>query len=178
MLGNDAEAAALADAVFGLGTLAEFHGRDLIGMIWGSGIGGACVRYNADGGYRTIPGEPGHILLDPTSSIKCRCGKRGHLEGICSGLNVKKRYGKLFKHLDAETQANLAGLVAQGLWSILAVQPVDLVVFSGGVACDVPNQLEYIESLLKDPMVGSPQVRLSAFGETAGARGALSLLSL
>jgi predicted NBD/HSP70 family sugar kinase len=178
-LGNDAEALALAEAVYGVvATEADFRHRDFLGMIWGTGVGGACVRFASDGSYLTYPGEPGHILIDLHSDMLCGCGELGDVEAICGGGNFLRNYGVAGDKLtDGHRQKITEGMVVC-LQNYLCVQPVDLIVFSGGVACKNTAILQQIEHELDHPKFGSPKIVISAFGESAGTLGALSLLSL
>lgn len=178
-LGNDAEAAALAEATYGLGVSDEFQGKPLMGMIWGTGVGGACVRPLPSGGFLTIPGEPGHITLNRDTVFTCRgCEEPGHLEAYCGGANLKLRFGKEAPELTPLQWTIVANDMAIGLKSILCLQPVRLVTFSGRVACAQEWLLPLLEAELDSDEYGRPAVRKSAFGESAGTLGALSLLNL
>jgi predicted NBD/HSP70 family sugar kinase len=188
VLGNDAEALALAEAVYGLGIQDEYTGQDFIGMIWGSGVGGAFVRYARDGSYVTIPGEPGHIIVGPDNGVPCGCKQQGCLESYVGGNNLEFIFGvPVVNQEDPLNQMHslqwftALDWMVKGLREYLRVQPVGLIVFSGGVACKQQEQrklLNELEVLLASPVYGSPKVRVSAYGETAGSLGALSLLSL
>jgi predicted NBD/HSP70 family sugar kinase len=176
VLGNDAEAASLAEAVYGLGQLDEFRGVDFMGMIWGTGVGGACVRYH-DGGFVTIPAEPGHQSVG-SDGRKCGCGQRNCLEAYTGGNGIRSWFGKPAEELDKHQWLTVVEKMVQGVRNTLTIQPVNLVTFSGGIACKQPWLLAAIEEELTHPMLGSPKLRVSAFGETAGTLGALSLLNL
>lgn len=177
VLGNDAEAAALAEAVYGVANH-EFPDTDFLGMIWGTGIGGACVRY-ASGQMLAIPGEPGHITIGNDTDIMCRgCEDYGHLEAYCGGANLPSHFGKPAERLSESEWLHVADWMTAGLKSILSVQPVSLVTFSGGIACKQSWLLPKLEERLARPRYGSPKIRLSQFGESAGTLGALSLLWL
>jgi predicted NBD/HSP70 family sugar kinase len=188
VLGNDAEALALAEAVYGLGTQNEFHRQDFISMIWGSGVGGACVRYAHDGSYVTIPGEPGHIIVGVGNGVQCGCKQQGCLESYVGGNNLEANFRVPVVNADDPLNQmhslqwyTALNKMVLGLREYLRVQPVGLIVFSGGVACKQQEQrklLDELEVLLASPVYGSPKVRVSAYGETAGSLGALSLLSL
>lgn len=178
VLGNDAEALALAEAVYGVGQRPDYKGVDFIGMIWGTGIGGAAVRYTPDGKFFPIPMEPGHQRLYD-SRIVCGCGQQGCLEAFCGGNGIRGRFGVPAHLLTRQSWLDMIvpDMIA-GLRGVLVMQPVDLVVFSGGVAVKNPWLLKAISGELSHPMIGSPRLEISAFGESAGTLGALSLLSL
>lgn len=88
---NDANCFALAEAVFGAGK----KYRVVLGVIWGTGIGGGLVinKRIYSGAFKDGL-EFGHIVLD--DNIKdgpvCGCGHRGCLEMLASGKNIARRY--------------------------------------------------------------------------------------
>ena len=122
---NDAVAAALADAVYGhVARDNELQNIDFVGLIWGSGVGGACIRFVGSWRtsllrsvpvlgslpvisnrlsrpqYETIPGEWGHLRTgdDVVMAQPCGCGKRDCVESHCGGNKLPqwyKRYGSL-----------------------------------------------------------------------------------
>lgn len=72
---NDANAAAMAENVFGLAK----NGGDFLYLFIGDGVGGAIVRGGElQRGYRGNAGEFGHLLIDPAGPT-CHCGNRGCL---------------------------------------------------------------------------------------------------
>jgi predicted NBD/HSP70 family sugar kinase len=79
VLGNDAEAAALAEAYQGLGQKCDF-----VEMIWGTGVGG-CGLYWRDGVPYPQPMEPGHIRsrgIHGMTAGSCGCGRSYCLESV------------------------------------------------------------------------------------------------
>jgi glucokinase len=79
-LGNDVEAAALGELMFGAG-----RGKKLFACVFvGTGIGGALVqdgvRYRGASGSA---GEIGHTMVQAGGRL-CGCGQRGHLEAYAS----------------------------------------------------------------------------------------------
>jgi glucokinase len=84
---NDANAAALAEAMFGAG-----KGHDyLLYLTVSSGIGGGII---AGGriyrGATGMAGEIGHMTVLPDGPL-CTCGRRGCLEALASGWSVARR---------------------------------------------------------------------------------------
>ena len=81
---NDANVAALAEAVYGAGRGAG----DQIMITVGTGIGGGII---IDGGiYRGhygVGAELGHIVIDPDGPV-CGCGNRGCWEAVASGTAI------------------------------------------------------------------------------------------
>lgn len=92
-LENDANAACLAEWKFGAGK----GFKDLVFLTMSTGIGGGLIldgRLYRGAGF--FAGEVGHqyILLDGPA---CGCGKKGHLEALCSGSGITKRLEALVK---------------------------------------------------------------------------------
>lgn len=93
---NDANAAALAESVFGLARA----GGDFLYLFVGEGVGGGIIEAGeAVRGVRGNAGEFGHILIDPNGE-KCHCGNRGCLHGYLSIGGLRR------KHPDASIEPN------------------------------------------------------------------------
>ncbi|MEM7344627.1 MAG: ROK family protein [Chloroflexota bacterium] len=86
-LDNDATVAALAEYTFGAGQAIN----RLLVMTVGTGIGAGLV---IDGmpyrSTRGCAGDPGHIIVDPTSQWRCRLGCRGCLETVATSLALER----------------------------------------------------------------------------------------
>jgi glucokinase len=74
-VGNDVQVA--TEAEFHLGAAREF--RSLIGVFWGTGVGGGLVLDGRPGLGRGAAGEIGHMVVK-RGGAKCPCGRRGCLE--------------------------------------------------------------------------------------------------
>ena len=92
---NDANAAAYAEAMWGVGKGAS----SLVAITLGTGVGGGVV---IDGkiweGFNGFAAEFGHIIVDMEGRV-CTCGKRGCLEAYCSVtalISETKRFMKLY----------------------------------------------------------------------------------
>ncbi|HEV2763419.1 MAG TPA: ROK family protein [Pyrinomonadaceae bacterium] len=86
-LDNDANAAALAEHVYGAGRGAE----NMVYMTISTGIGGGLiVGGRLIHGLGDAAGEIGHMIVVPNGA-PCGCGSRGCLETICSGTNIARR---------------------------------------------------------------------------------------
>ena len=85
---NDVNAFLLGEVAAGVG-----HGADVLGVMLGTGVGGALV---IDGALRHGPnGAAGEIGHTPGySDLVCTCGQRGHLETLASGTSIALRYGE------------------------------------------------------------------------------------
>jgi glucokinase len=90
-LENDANAGALAEAIFGAG-----RGQSTVLYVnVGTGIGGGLVvNRRIYGGAHSFAGEIGHIVLLPGGPL-CPCGKRGCLEALASGEAIGRRADEL-----------------------------------------------------------------------------------
>lgn len=88
---NDANAAALGEAVYGAG-----KGASVVTYFTVStGIGGGCViKGHIFHGAGDNAAEFGHQKLDPFGPL-CGCGRRGCLEALASGTAIAKRAGEL-----------------------------------------------------------------------------------
>lgn len=99
-LDNDANTAALGEALFGAG-----KGKERILYInVGTGIGGALVRnQQIYHGAHSNAGEIGHIIV-AKDGAECACGNRGCLEPLASGTAMARRAIQLLSEdPDAET---------------------------------------------------------------------------
>ncbi|HST69850.1 MAG TPA: ROK family protein [Solirubrobacterales bacterium] len=74
-VGNDVQVA--TEAEFHLGAGREFH--SLIGVFWGTGVGGGLVLDGKPWLGRGAAGEIGHVVVK-RGGAKCPCGRRGCLE--------------------------------------------------------------------------------------------------
>ncbi len=74
-LGNDVQVA--TDAEFALGAGKPF--RSLLGVFWGTGVGGGLVLDGKPWVGRGAAGEIGHVVVE-IDGAKCTCGRRGCME--------------------------------------------------------------------------------------------------
>ncbi len=87
LLMNDCTVAAIGEREFGAGRRVE----DLVYVGMGTGIGGgAYVDGHLLEGKDGNAVEIGHLTVDPTGSLRCGCGKKGHWEAYCSGAGIPK----------------------------------------------------------------------------------------
>ncbi|MDQ3547373.1 MAG: ROK family protein [Chloroflexota bacterium] len=86
LLGNDANAAALGEYVFGVGKGCQ----NMIYVGLGTGVGGGVI---SEGrlidGARGMGGELGHVSVD-LSGPRCTCGSRGCIEAFCSAWSITR----------------------------------------------------------------------------------------
>lgn len=176
VLGNDAEAPAMAEAIHGHG---KNSNEDFFFIIWGTGFGGCLVR-QIDGKVELFPGEPGHQTIPNGGIARCGCEATDCLEAHVGGNGIALNRGKPAEELSETEWLEVMKFLCIGVHNIVTITSVPLVVFGGGIASKQQRRLvevrEYLASSLK--VVDPPDVKLSVFGEDAGCVGALSLLSL
>ncbi|MCA8961173.1 MAG: ROK family protein [Planctomycetes bacterium] len=194
---NDANVAALAEALFGAG-----RGHDTVVMATvGTGIGGGAV---IDG--RLVRGdngagmELGHIPFDERGPL-CGCGRRGCLEAHVGGRALRRewieRLGSDAREGDALTLRDLIDAASSGDATALAVlddgadrlgvgltaalhllNPSALII-GGGVVDGFPRFFDRTEASLRaralDKALDGLVVRRAEFGNRAGVIGAIAL---
>jgi len=74
-LGNDVQVA--TDAEFELGAAREFE--SLLGVFWGTGVGGGIILDSKPWYGRGASGEIGHVVVE-IGGARCPCGRRGCME--------------------------------------------------------------------------------------------------
>ena len=86
-LENDANAAALAELLYGAGV----GKKDFLYMTVSTGIGGGII---SEGklltGHNHTAGEIGHMIIQPEGTL-CGCGQKGCLEAMASGTHLTNR---------------------------------------------------------------------------------------
>jgi glucokinase len=160
---NDANAAALAEAVWGAGV----NHRNVFYATLGTGIGtGIVFDRRIYHGRTGCAAEGGHITID-YHGPECACGKRGCIEALCSGPAIAQRarvrlaepapatskmielaggniddvraetVGEAFRRGDslaAEVLQTTADLLAVWLGNVIDLLEPDAIIFGGGVA--------------------------------------------
>jgi glucokinase len=147
-LGNDVQVA--TDAEFTLGAAREFS--SLLGVFWGTGVGGGIVLDGRAWLGRGAAGEIGHIVVRP-GGAQCPCGRRGCMEAYAGRRameeNARRAHQKgekthLFKIMEERGRDRLtSGIWARALerGDELAQQLIDEAVEAIGIgvasACNV-----------------------------------------
>jgi glucokinase len=159
---NDANAAALAEAIWGAGV----GFRNVFYATLGTGVGtGIIFDQRIYHGRTGSAAEGGHVSIDYKGPV-CGCGKRGCIEALCSGPAIAQRARERLAETDAESRMReLAGgdsekltaeqvaeafhagdalarevieatadLLAVWLGNVIDLLEPDVVVFGGGVA--------------------------------------------
>lgn len=92
LMGNDANAAALGEKLFGQGG----NQSDFIYITVSTGIGsGIIVGGKLLEGVSYVAGEVGHMTIVP-GGVLCKCGKKGCLEAYASGTAIARMAGEIF----------------------------------------------------------------------------------
>jgi glucokinase len=116
-LGNDVNVA--TDAEFHLGAGKPYH--SMLGVFWGTGVGGGLVLDGRMWEGRGGAGEIGHMCVDIDGAI-CPCGRRGCMEAY-AGRGAMEAYARqkvkdghktvLFKLMEEKGKSRLAS----GIWA-------------------------------------------------------------
>jgi glucokinase len=114
-LENDANAAGLAEALFGAGVGYDY----VLYVTISTGIGtGIIINQQIYHGKHGAAGEGGHVSIDHNGRL-CACGRRGCIEAYASGTALTHR--ALEKLSDAGASSKIVELVAGDLEQVTAV---------------------------------------------------------
>lgn len=164
---NDCAAAALGEYVA--------RKRELIYVIWGTGIGVSIVTTDSTGTAHVRPTELGHMIIDRNSSLRCGCGELGHLEAYVGGANLPQRFdGCMPRDLSDVQWTAVLGDLALGLRT-LSVSDIGLpIVLGGGVACKQGGRLSELQGMVNalKATCQPPKLHLATGGEDSGLNGA------
>jgi glucokinase len=89
-LGNDVQVA--TDAEFALGAGQPYS--SILGVFWGTGVGGGIVLDGKPWLGRSAAGEIGHVVVR-VGGRRCPCGRRGCMEAYAGRLAMERRARKL-----------------------------------------------------------------------------------
>ena len=145
-VGNDVQVATDAEFKLGAGRLYS----SLLGVFWGTGVGGGLILNSAPWLGRGGAGEIGHMVIE-TDGARCTCGRRGCMEAYAGRasmeahalrLKEKGRKTDLFKLMEERERTR----VTSGVWARalehkdkLAIEIVDRAVWAlaAGIASAV-----------------------------------------
>lgn len=202
---NDANAAGLAEAVWGAG--AGFS--SVFYATVGTGLGTAIVfdrklYYGRTG----AAGEGGHMTIDFRGEVTCGCGKPGCLEGLVAGPGIARRAQKLaapdskllelanhnresitartveeaWRAGDATAKRVLAesmDAIAVWLGNVIDLLEPDVIVIGGGLGSLVSEWFDYIRERIPSWSINSRSGEIplvkAKFGVDAGIVGAAAL---
>lgn len=92
-LGNDVQVAVAAEARLGAGK----PYRSLLGVWWGTGVGGGIILNGQRWTGRGAAGEIGHIVVR-RGGARCSCGRRGCLEAYAGRASMERLARRAVKH--------------------------------------------------------------------------------
>ena len=116
-LGNDVQVA--TDAEFALGAGRDFN--SILGVFWGTGVGGGIVLDGKPWLGRSAAGEIGHVVVR-MGGRKCSCGRRGCMEAYAGRLAMelharelleKGEHTRLFEIMEERGRERLTS----GVWA-------------------------------------------------------------
>jgi glucokinase len=116
-LGNDVQVA--TDAEFQLGAGRPY--RSLLGVFWGTGVGGGLVLDGKPWVGRGAAGEIGHVVVQ-LGGARCTCGRRGCMEAYAGRGSMeaharkevdKGKHTELFKLMEQRERTRLTS----GIWA-------------------------------------------------------------
>ncbi len=159
---NDAQAAGLAEHVFGAA-----RGLNLITVKVGQGIGAGLVLngelFEGDG---FGAGEIGHTVVDPEGAV-CRCGRRGCLETVASARSVLDRLSVACgRPISLEEAVNLFRAGDDQARAIVLGAAISL----GAALAMLVGVLHVRRIVLAGTMVAFGDAWLDAVAATAGSR--------
>lgn len=184
-LANDATSAAVAELAFG------HRAKNFVYITWSTGIGGGIV---AGGsvvwGTSGQAGEVGHMVLQPDGP-QCRCGKRGCLEAVASGVGIaraaREQFGQELTALEVVRRARAGdekalelvdgacramGQAIAILWEVL--EP-ELFVLGGGLTGSWDFLKPRVTRVVQDLARGKVNIVLTELGDDVGLLGAAAL---
>jgi predicted NBD/HSP70 family sugar kinase len=165
---NDAELAALGEAVYGAG-----KDYALVGYLGiGTGIGGAHIEDKKIAPHAS-GFEPGHQVLDIDTGAT--------FEGLVSGSALRAAFGKPAHELPREVYDDLTPTLVIGIYNVLLSWSPDVLVLGGSLMNDENGyRMKDVERLL-ETMPGAlpemPALVHGALGDDNGLYGALALVS-
>lgn len=188
---NDADAAALAEWMFGAGR----GTKNMIYLTISTGIGGGII-VNSQLYYgQGSAGEIGHTIIDPNGPI-CRCGNRGCLEAFTSGTAVAKLAKRIMKdrQIDSKKVFQLARqgnklakkivgksltTLGIGLVNLIHIFHPDKIILGGGMMRDADIILPFLRKfVLRKVMSGfkkNIKIEKAKLGDDVGLIGAASV---
>lgn len=167
---NDADCAALAEAVYGVGkgsTLLVFY-------IVGTGVGSGVVQEGRIF-HGTLDPEFGHQILEPAMDRYCTAGHRGCLESLISGGALERAFGSIETVPKEQWEDVVPHYLGQAFANAALFLSPDMIVVGGGVVDHrpeiVPPAVVEMKRMLHN-FVTPPRVVTSELGREVGVMGA------
>ena len=192
-IANDADCAALGEAVAGAGKECQ----DVIMLTLGTGVGGGIILDGKIYEGKGLGGsELGHMVIVENGEA-CTCGRKGCLEAYASATalmrEAKKATGEDLKPKEIFEGAragdpklqqlvqNYIGKLGTGIVNIVNIFRPQLVILGGGISAQEEDLLPPLREMMKAGCFGGekgelPEIEKAALGNEAGMIGAASLL--
>lgn len=192
-IANDADCAALGEAVAGAGRDCQ----DIIMITLGTGVGGGIILDGEIYEGKGIGGsEIGHMVI-VEGGEPCTCGRKGCLEAYASATalkrDAKRATGKdmtpqeIFAEANAGNELLLEVLdhytrrLGVGIVNIVNIFRPQLVLLGGGISAQGETLLTPLREMMKEGCFGGekgelPEIEIAALGNEAGMIGAASLI--
>ncbi|MDX6680999.1 MAG: glucokinase [Solirubrobacteraceae bacterium] len=90
-LGNDVQVATDAEAQLGAGR----EHRSMLGVFWGTGVGGGIVLHDEPWLGQGAAGEIGHVCIQMRDGLRCPCGRSGCMEAYAGRGAMERRAREL-----------------------------------------------------------------------------------
>ena len=185
-VGNDVDVATNAEFVLGAGR----PYRSLLGVFWGTGVGGGLVLGGKRWLGRGAAGEIGHMVVK-LGGARCPCGRRGCVEAYAGRKAMELRarltssiWERALRHDDAlaiELLDRAVEALGAGIASAVNLIDVEAVVVGGGLGVRLGEPyLERIRKRMSKHLFvadNPPPVELVALGDLGGAIGASLLFT-
>ena len=192
-IANDADCAALGEAVAGAGKECQ----DVIMLTLGTGVGGGIILDGKIYEGKGLGGsELGHMVIVENGEA-CTCGRKGCLEAYASATalmrEAKRATGEDLKPKEIFEGAragdpklqklvqNYIGKLGTGIVNIVNIFRPQLVILGGGISAQEEDLLLPLRKMMKTGCFGGekgelPEIERAALGNEAGMIGAASLL--
>lgn len=162
ILENDVLMAACVEAFYGYG-----QGKNFLFINWGTGIGGCRVQWSEKKIF-LFPLELGHQIIDWNNKIKCNCGQKGCWEAFCGYYGIQKQYKKEPKDLFLKEWKETIKNFSKGLFNLIILQPIDLIILTGGIGTNQRLRIKKIKQFLKEKLKiysSIPEIKISKYKE-------------
>lgn len=167
---NDADCAALAEAVYG-----SAQSSDML-VYYGLGTGvGAGVAQRRRIFHGAFDPEFGHQFLEPKFDRYCTAGHRGCLESLISGSGLERAFGTIAAVPDEQWTDVIPYYLGQAMANATLFLSPDTIAIGGGVVDHRPDivrpAVEVMNTMLNGFVV-PPRVLTSKLGREVGILGA------
>lgn len=192
-IANDADCAALGEAVAGAGRECQ----DVVMLTFGAGVGGGIILDGQIYEGKGVGGsELGHMVIVEDGEA-CTCGRKGCLEAYASITALRREVSRatgrkmtaeeIFAEAAAGDEALRKALeiyvrrLGVGIVNIVNIFRPQLVLLGGGLSAQGESLLEPLRAMVREGCFGGadgglPEIEIATLGDKAGMIGAASLL--